>query len=206
VGPPIRGEIFKGLQWLKTNADKQDLSIVFLGGHGWKASPDEKFWFLGQDADLDVLENGAISGQELLARLRAIAGKKLLFLDACHAGAAIGYTGAMSSKLETRPNMSDVINDFTQSDTGIVAYAASQAQELAWEGAEFDNHGAFAKALIEAFAEGRGAVNGMLATNDLDAYLRDRVPELAKLKGETQTPVSNKPQPVKDFPIAVVRP
>ena len=68
-----------------------------------------------------------------------------------------------------------------------------------------DNHGAFAKALIEAFGEGRGAVNGILKTDDLDRYLKARVPELTKLIGKVQEPESNKPKPVDDFPIAVVR-
>ncbi|MGO9744472.1 MAG: caspase family protein, partial [Roseiarcus sp.] len=132
AGPPTRDQVFKGLQWLKQNATKFDLSVVYLSGHGY-ATPSGKFWFLTQEADLDLLETSAVSGDELLDRLRGLKGKKLLFIDACYAGAALTPAGAKAPATATRPNMDQMVNAFTAADTGIVAYAAAQAQEIAFE-------------------------------------------------------------------------
>lgn len=107
AGPPTREQVFKGLQWLKQNATKFDLTVVYLSGHGYNDTGTGKFWFLTREADLDLLETTAVSGDELLDRLRGLKGKKLLFIDACHAGAALTPAGARASKLETRPNMDE---------------------------------------------------------------------------------------------------
>jgi uncharacterized caspase-like protein len=201
-GPPTREHVFEGFNWLKQNATKGNLSLVYLSGHGFNDVSNSKFWFLTQETNFDLLETTAVSGDELLARLRGLKGKKLLFIDACYSGAALAPAGAKSSPMDIRPNMDELINDFTVSDTGIVAYAAAQAREKAWEKDEFDKHGAFGKALIEAFGEGRGAIDGQLTTDLLDRYLTDRVMELTR---KAQHPVANRPQPVPDFPVALVR-
>ena len=100
--------------------------------------------------------------------------------------------------------MDQVISDFTQTEDGIVAYAAAQATQSAWEYPEFDRHSAFAKALIEAFGEGEGAKNGLLKTDTLYDYVKGRVHELAQSKGREQTPVWNKPGlEFADFVVAV---
>ena len=95
--------------------------------------------------------------------------------------------------------MDQFINDFTTAGFGIVAYAASKAQELAFEKEEYDPHGAFAKALIEAFGEGRGAdANGRLTTDLLDLYIVERVKTLT---AGAQHPVWNRPDLVPGFPL-----
>jgi hypothetical protein len=201
AGPPTREQVFEGFKWLNENARKGDLSLVYLSGHGFNDTVGSKFWFLTQESDFDLLETTAVSGDEVLARLRKLHGKKLLFIDACYAGAALASPGAKASPMDARPNMDDLVNKFTVADTGIVAYAAAQAQEKAWEKDDL-KHGAFGEALIEAFGEGRGALDGALTTDLLDRYLTDRVMDLTK---KAQHPVANRPQPVPDFPVALVR-
>jgi WD40 repeat protein len=203
VGPPTRLQVYKGLKWLKENATTGDLTIVYLDGHGW-LDPDQKFWFLTQEADTADLSGTAVPGGDILAHLHDVKGKKILLLDACHSGKTLEFTPRKAPTLETRPNMDQVIGDFTQAADGIVAYAAAQAKESAWEYPEFDRHSAFAKALIEAFGEGKGAVNGLLKTNTLYDYVKVRVHDLARSKGREQTPVWNKPGlEFADFTIAV---
>ena len=100
--------------------------------------------------------------------------------------------------------MDQLINAFTLSNTGIVAYAAAEAQEIAFEEEEYDRHSAFAKALIEALGDGKGTdPNGELTTDLLDRYVATRV---MKLTGDHQHPVANRPQLVPDFPVALARP
>jgi Caspase domain/WD domain, G-beta repeat len=202
-GPPTRLQVYKGLKWLKDNANTGDLTIVYLDGHGW-LDPDQKFWFLTQEADTADLPGTAVPGADILTHLRDVKGKKILLIDACHSGKTLEFTPSKAPTLETRPNMDQVIGDFTQAADGIVAYAAAQAKESAWEYPEFDRHSAFAKALIEAFGEGKGAVNGLLKTNTLYDYVKVRVHDLAQSKGHEQTPVWNKPGlEFADFAVAV---
>jgi WD40 repeat protein len=203
LGPPTRLQVYKGLKWLKDNAKTGDLTIVYFDGHGW-LDPDQKFWFLTQEADIADLSGTAVLGADILTHLHDVPGKKILLLDACHSGKTLEFTPSKAPTLETRPNMDQVIGDFTQAADGIVAYAAAQAKESAWEYPEFDRHSAFAKALIEAFGEGKGAVNGLLKTNTLYDYVKVRVHDLAQSKGHEQTPVWNKPGlQFADFAVAV---
>ena len=204
MGLPTRENVFKGLYWLSDQITDRDLGIVFLSGHGYRdpSDPKQQFWFLTQEADLHHLPTTAISGGDLFSELFKLPGKKILMVDACHSGAAL-IAGAKAPPSETRPNMDEFVNDFTTARSGIVAYAASKAQELAFEKEEYDRHGAFAKALIEAFGEGRGAdANGRLTTDLLDLYVVERVKALT---GGAQHPVWNRPDLVPDFPVAFAR-
>jgi hypothetical protein len=132
LGPPTRLQVYKGLKWLKDNAKTGDLTIVYLDGHGW-LDPDQKFWFLTQEADTADLSGTAVPGADILTHLHDVPGKKILLLDACHSGKTLEFTPNKAPTLETRPNMDQVIGDFTQAADGIVAYAAAQAKESAWE-------------------------------------------------------------------------
>jgi WD40 repeat protein len=204
IGPPTRENLFKGLYWLSEMATDRDLSIVFLSGHGYRDfnGPKPKFWFLTRDADLKHLPTTAISGDELLTQIFSLAGKKILFIDACYAGADVA-TGAKASSSNTLPNMDDLVNDFTTAGSGIVVYSASQASELANENEKWDRHGAFAKALIEAIGQGKGAnPAGRITTDLLDFYVSQRVKELTE---GHQHPIWNHPDPVSDFPVALMR-
>ena len=204
IGPPTRENFFKGLYWLSETATDRDLSIVFLSGHGYRDfnGPKPKFWFLTREADLKHLPTTAISGDELLTQMFSLAGKKILFIDACYAGADVA-TGAKGAPPNTLPNMDDLVNDFTTAGSGIVVYSASQASELANENEKWDRHGAFAKALIEAIGQGKGANQaGRITTDLLDFYVSQRVKELTE---GHQHPIWNHPDPVSDFPVALMR-
>ena len=203
LGPPTRLEVYKGLKWLKDNAKTGDLTIVYLDGHGW-LDADKKFWFLTQEADIADLSGTAVPGAEILTRLHDVPGKKILLLDACHSGKELEFSPSKAPTLETRPNMDQVISDFTQAEDGIVAYAAAKAAQSAWEYPEFDRHSAFAKALIEAFGEGRGAVDGLLKTDTLYDYVKERVHDLAQSKGRDKRRSGTSPGwEFADFVVAV---
>jgi len=88
IGPPTRDSVFKGLYWLKHAATDNDLVVVFLSGHGYRdfSDPKQGFWFLTREAKTDELPTTAISGDDLYREISALAGKKILFIDACHVG------------------------------------------------------------------------------------------------------------------------
>ena len=197
VDAPNRANVIDGLYWLQHEATSRDIAVVFLSGHGIKDTR-QKFWFLTRDADLSRLLLTAISNDDLAEILAGIPAKKVLFIDACHAGAlqVAGLKGAEDLK----PDMNKLVDDFATAGSGLVVYAASTGSELAHED-EADRHGAFAQALIEAIGEGKAEsdTDGGITIDRLDDYLVKRVKELT---GGDQHPVMNR-NLIPDFPLAV---
>ena len=197
---PTRSNVEDGLYWLQHAATNRDLAIVFLSGHGFLDSK-QKFWFLTREADIARLRNTAISNDDLLDLIASIPGKKILFIDACHSGAAM-TVGYKATPAEATPDMNKVVNDFSTAGSGVVVFAASTGTELAKEFDKWDRHGAFAKALIEAIGEGKASMDpsGRITTDMLDLYVEDHVKTMTD--GQ-QHPVMNRPILVPDFPLAV---
>jgi hypothetical protein len=188
-----------GLLWLQKETTSRDLAIVFLAGHGLTDAKNE-FWYLPYEADPARLLSTAVSRTDVMGVLRDLPGKKILFIDACHAGAML------ASNTRTRGasvDLNSAINDFATADSGLVVYGASTGRELSVESDEW-HHGAFTKALIEAIGEGKADIahKGRITTALLDAYLADRVKALTD--GE-QHPVMSRPDAVPDFPLALVK-
>ncbi len=183
--------------WLRQQTTSRDLSVVYLAGHG-VTDAKGRFWFLSEDADMSSLLTSAVSRDELVDVLYDLPGKKALFLDACHAGAALN-AGARGAQTD----LNSAVNDFATADSGLVAFAASTGREFSIEREEW-GHGAFTKALIEAIGEGKATIGSTheITTASLDAYLSQRVKELTN---GAQHPVMTRPQVVPDFPLAVAR-
>ena len=195
--------VFDGLEWLKQAATSRDLAIVFWSGHGF-LDPKQKFWFLTREADIQQLRATAVSKDDLLEYVAELPGKKVLFIDACHSGAAMS---AGSRAVEATPDMNKVVNDFSTAGSGLVVFAASTGTETAKEDEKWDRHGAFTKALIEAIGEGKASISaidpsGRITTAMLEFYLDERVKDLT---GGAQHPVMNRPELLPDFPLALAR-
>jgi Caspase domain/Bacterial Ig domain len=202
VDVPSRDNVMDGLYWLQGVATGHDLSVVYLSGHGYR---DGKlnFWFLARDSDYKRLQKSAISDSALFDLLSSVQGKKVLFLDACHAGAV--KTQGAKGLSESDPDMNSVVNEFAKAGSGAVVYGASTGSELALEDEKWDRHSAYAKALIEAIGEGKAksGANGPITTDRLQVYLDERVKDLT---GGAQHPVMNRSGLIPDFPIALANP
>jgi hypothetical protein len=109
MGLPTRDNVIAGLYWLQRAATSRDLSVIFLSGHGVRDSK-QNFWFLTREANLAQLHNTAICNDDLLDLVTSVPGKKILFIDACHAGAALPV-GIKSP--EAHPDTDKLVNDFT---------------------------------------------------------------------------------------------
>jgi uncharacterized caspase-like protein len=194
---PTQPNVFDGLEWLKHSTTDHDLSIIFLAGHGFQEGKD-RFWFLTREADTDRLRRTAIFKDDLLDYISAFPGKKILLLDACHAGTAL----TASARAVESPDMNAIVNDFSTVGAGVVVYGASMGKETSKEDAKWDGHGAFTKALIEAIGEGKAASDPSkpITTELLAYYVAERVKELT---GGAQHPVMNRPSVVPDFPLAL---
>ena len=198
IDAPTRANVIDGLYWLQREAKSRDIAVVFLSGHGIKDAR-QNFWFLTRDADLSRLRATAISNDDLADILANIPTKKVLFIDACHAGAA-QVAGLKGGPEDVKPDMDKLVNDFTAAGSGTVVFAASTGSGTAQED-EHGRHGAFAEALIEAIGEGKAEndADGGITVDMLDHYVAQRVNELT---GGAQKPVMFRNQ-IPDFPLAV---
>jgi Caspase domain len=208
VDDATRDNVLDGLYWLQHAAKKDDIAVVFLSGHGF-LDPEQKFWFLTREANVAELRKTAVSNDDLLDLIRHTGGKKVLFLDACHAG-AFSAPGAKAEPSETAPDMNTLANNFVHAGPGIVVYGASEGKESALEprnateDVQWDHHSAFAEALIEAIGSGKAALNPSdpITTDSLGHYVGKRVEELT---GGDQHPIMTRLEALPDFPIAVAK-
>jgi hypothetical protein len=195
------GAIRDGLDWLTRQVTSRDVGLVYLAGHG-VLDERERFYFLAADSDTARLRATAVPREDIQDALNALAGKALLFLDACHAGAVVG-----TSQTRGLVDINSVVNEFTRTERGVVVFTASTGRQTSQESNAWEN-GAFTKAVIEglglpgkkAQADLRG--DGKITTSALDYYVSERVKALT---GGNQSPVMIRPATVPDFPIAFAR-
>ncbi len=190
-----RASVIEGLQWLEKMAtNPNDVSVLFLAGHG---VTDEKqtYWFYTSDSnDNTVLVNG-VSQDEIRKSLQGLQGKVLWFLDTCHAGAA-----AKRSPVD----VNILVNTVSASENGgIVVFASSTGRQVSVESADLGN-GAFTKAVVEGIELGKADLlgDGFITTSTLDSYVLHRVEQFTD---NQQTPVMDRPPEEPDFAIAEVR-
>jgi WD40 repeat protein len=190
----FRDEIIEGLKWLEKNVTANDVAMVFLAGHG-DTDDQDNFHYLSIDTDLDDISGSAVPGSALRDSLATIKGKRIFFIDACHAGAVMG-----TRKPRAAPNLDRLVNELVSADAGAVVFAASRSGEASLESPVWDN-GAFTKALVEglngaAAHHGDGGITVAL----LEDYIYRRVRDLT---GNQQSPTSAKPNTVPNYTIAL---
>ena len=191
-----KGNILDGLEWLQRQTTAKDIAVLFFAGHGINDTTGV-FYFLPVDAELEKLKRTGIAQADITATVAGIAGKVLVFMDACHSGNLMG-------KLQRRGVVvvSAVVNELASAENGAVVFSAATGRQYALENAEWGN-GAFTKGVVEGI---RGKADytstGRITVNMLDLYVSERVKNLTK--GQ-QTPTTVKPPNVPDFPVALLR-
>jgi hypothetical protein len=194
-GQATKGNILDGLEWLQRQVTQHDVAVLFFAGHGIN-DPSGVFYFLPVDSDLEKLKRTGISQADITSTVATIAGKVLVFIDACH-------SGNLTEKVKRRGNadISSVINELASAENGAVVFSSATGRQYALENTEWGN-GAFTKGLVEGI---RGKANysgtGRITVNMLDLYISERVKELTR--GE-QTPSTVKLPNVPDFPVALL--
>jgi WD40 repeat protein len=192
-----KGNILDGLEWLQRQVTQKDVAVLFFAGHGIN-DPNGVFYFLPVDADLERLKRTGISQSDITSTVTMIAGKVLVFIDACHSGNLMGKTKRRGLVVSS----SAVVNELASAENGAVVFSSSTGRQYSQEKPEWGN-GAFTKGLIEGLsgkADYKGT--GRISVNMLDLYVSERVKELTE--GQ-QTPTTVKPPNVPDFPVAVLR-
>ena len=193
-GKATAENIRDGLHWLQTETTNRDIAMLYMAGHGVNNNVGD-FFFMPVNADVDRINATCVSYSDIKMTISAIAGKLLVFMDACHSGNVLGNLQQRSSVIN------QAINELTGADNGPVVFTSSTGRQFSLESPEWNN-GAFSKALVEGI-NGKADLSGrkMITIKSLDYYIATRVKELTQGK---QAPTTIIPRSIPDFPIAVI--
>lgn len=191
-----RDDVVDGMEWLQKEVTQHDVAMLFIAGHGIN-DPTQGYTFLPANADPDKLKRTGVTMVDVRNTLTSLAGKALFFFDTCHAGNVLG-----NGRRGGPNDVSGVINELASAENGVVVFSSSTGRQFSYEDAAWGN-GAFTKALVEGLnGAAAQAGNPRITHKMLDYYISDRV---KKLTAGKQTPVTQAPGGVPDFPVALVR-
>lgn len=190
-----KDNILDGLDWLIKETTQNDVAMIFFAGHG-RENNRGTFYYLPYGADADNMRRTCIMREEIKDTVATISGKILVFMDACHSGYLMDNNSRRSL-----PDMTRIINELISAENGAVVFSSSTGRQFSLENPVW-GHGAFTKALVEGLAgEAAYKENAKVTCKSLDLYITYRVKQLTKGK---QSPTTNFPPNVEDFPIAIM--
>jgi WD40 repeat protein len=180
---PTADNIRRNLPFLTQSGSVDDYFILFFAGHGGDDGHGG-FFFCPRDYNPRV-SSSRINSDEILAVLNA-PGRRMAFIDACHAGGVIGGQAINSDRL---------VRVLRESNASI--FTAARGIEYALEIGRLQ-HGVFTHSIIRSLREGQSGTVTML---DL---VRDTQRETIRLTDGRQNP-NFSALSFEDFPIAIRR-
>jgi hypothetical protein len=193
-----KDNILDGLDWIQSETTSRDIAMIFFAGHGMNDNTGN-LYYLPVDANLEKIKRTCLPAHDIALTIQAIAGKVIYFMDTCHSG-NISVTGRRGIlHLDTNKEVMELI----QAENGAVVFCSSSGNQYSLEQEQWGN-GAFTLALVEGINGSADYIGeGTITINQLDLYISQRVKTLT---GGRQTPVTAKPDTIRDFPIALVQP
>ena len=196
-GDATREAVVDALDWLRRETTSNDISVVFLAGHG--VEDDGRVFFLPVGGDRDRVTATGLSQPDLLSLLERVVGRKVAFLDFCHAGGAVL---PQNTRGLDDVDMAGLLNQLREPGSGLITYAAATSREPAIQLSE-QHHGAFTIAVLEALSGGADLLQrGSVDTGELNVFVTDRVRSLTSGK---QHPIMERAEDLPDFPLVVTR-
>jgi WD40 repeat protein len=170
---------------LKKRARREDLVVLFLGGHGnARRNAPGSYYFVCANA-----KGSYLTGKQLRSALADLPSRKLVILDTCHSGDV----------------PSNPVRDLTPDGSPLIVFSACKEDQ---ESREHDEQGLFTQCLIEALG-GRSLPAGKSRTNPVKAeelarYVRKRLPELLRKLSEPETAQQPEFYPERELRIPVL--
>jgi WD40 repeat protein len=187
-----KDKILEGLEWIQKETTSRDVAMIFLAGHGINDNTGA-FFFMPYEAQTESLRRTCLMFTEFKHTVSTIAGKVVLFVDACHSGNILGGRRAA-------PNIDMLVHEMASVESGAVVFTSSTGRQYSLEDERWGN-GAFTKALLEGLqGEADWFRNGTITVKTLDAYIARRVKTLTQ--GQ-QAPTCSVPPNMPDFPLAI---
>ena len=157
---PTLENVNKGLSALANISDDDSLTIIYYSGHGTDGLPNIKtgsLCFVKQTYAREktvgnfskLIDFGFLAPQELLEKVNAIPGKKLIILDSCYSGAIADDYGVTHN---TDTNIGDIwdayFSDSQYGLTDLYMLTAASSQTTSTEYANLE-HGVFTYYLLK---------------------------------------------------------
>lgn len=180
---------------------EQDVLLVFISSHG--KNNREGFQLLPSNYDPKYERIRSIDFQrDIMQELTQIACKKVIFIDACHSGAA-------DSKELTDIARAKALSRLAALHPGLNTLSSCGASEMSYEDAAWEN-GAFTEAILEAFAnkmitEASGNYScdankdSIITLAELYDFLRQRVPQLVQSQKQSAPTRQSPFMPINDM-------
>ncbi len=197
---------------------KDDIILIYFSSHG--SLIKDEFYLHPSDYDPLYEEETTIHlFRDIQSKLQDIPCKKLLFIDACHSGAAapglVVSTGQKGGPAED--DLAKALIQLSEASNDFYYLLSSSAGEVSYTDEAWGNS-AFTKAILEAFANRpertlQGSIeadlnhNKILDLEELYLYLKERVPVIVQSKKDlktSQTPYTPDPEVLRSIPIYVV--
>jgi hypothetical protein len=168
---------------------RNDVLLLFVSSHGKNGQGG--FLLLPSNYDPRYERTRTIDfQQDIVQELEKIDCKKVIFIDACHSGAA-------DSKSMTDIARADALTKLAAMHPGMSTLTSCRSNELSYEDERWQN-GAFTEAILEGFAnkacmDENGAFqadidkNSIITLGELYDFLRRRVPNLIKTQKPNAT-------------------
>lgn len=177
---PSRSNILAMIKLLANNAEESDTVLVYFAGHGFEQEGIN--YLLPADARIEVLSETAITIKWIKDTLsKSLAKKKMLIIDACHAGAKLGRS---SSNPMTRSFQEELF----QESEGFVTLSSCKMEQVSYDFIE-KSHGAFSYFLLEGL---RGAADEnqdcVITVPDANRYVSAKMREWCLKMGLQQNP------------------
>ena len=184
-----RKNILQTLVELRKQATLQDTVMIFFAGHG-ERDDQNNFYFL--PVETDEVVTTALSEGDFKGRVKALPGRVILLLDACHSGTLIEGPGRAIGGLTDK-----LYREMTSNEHGLVMMCSSMGTEMSLESPEHKS-GYFTIAVVEGLeGKARRSNEGVIYLEALEQYIAERVKELSK--GE-QHPLMFHPT-IRDIPL-----
>jgi tetratricopeptide (TPR) repeat protein len=193
-----------GDKWLKKVANPDDLTVIYISGHGTRSSreADGANFIVPYEGNVENIVFSGLPMQWLLAGLKNLvkSDRTYVFLDVCHSGAAARESdvssrtpdAALTDAASVNASDQKSLTRFTKIEArslstakGQIVVAASQADQVSWESKRYAN-GVFTHSLIKGLK-----INGARTTMDQTYdYLKNNVEdEVLRDRAQLQTPV-----------------
>jgi hypothetical protein len=187
-------KILDGLDWIERTSLQNDVSIIFIAGHGGVDNRDN-YYFFPYEANPNSLRSSCLSysqfNQTMETLIYDLESKAILFSDACHSGGAFKTRSALSSS---------VIDQLSSIEDGAFSFASSTGAQKSIENSTWEN-GAFTEALLKGL-QGNADLNEdkIVSIVELITFSTD---EVRKLTDNKQSPMHNTLRG-NDFPLILI--
>lgn len=181
-----RSELLQVLRhWLgaEVNAGRTDV-FVFYAGHGLASADGKKRYLLPLDAKLDLLDDTALSQQQLIDIITSHRPRSVtMMFDSCFSGARRGG-GSLLAAL--RPIA--IESDYGPLPSNVTLISSSSGSQMSAASNEL-RHGLFSYFLMKGLEGDADAdSDGKITAQELHGYLQTRVSKEAMRRGVQQVP------------------